>query len=643
MIVNKTENVVLTVRSDILAKIVLLDEITANQIAAGEVVERPVSVVKELIENSLDAGANKITVELIQGGIDSIKVVDNGFGMSEEDAALCFQRHATSKIRLAEDLSNILTLGFRGEALPSIASVARVRLITRNKENLAGCVINVEAGKVTEKSSIGCPIGTTVEVKDLFFNTPARRKFIKSVNAETSQVSELMSRIALARPDVRLELRSGNKVLFLSPGTGLLKDTAGVVLGVDNAKSMLEVDYQGELLTITGLISKPVLTRASRQYQSFFINKRYIKSNLLSSGLQQAYQTLVPSGRFPIAILHITIDPTQVDVNVHPTKMEVRFAREQEVQQELLEALTKPLNRPAAITGIWEILPSKQATAVTQDDAFQVQPPKEQTLHPAGLKNSLPAPTKQIHSKGSLDLPLTIGEKKPADQIINSEVERPQTPVKNQPPENTLNLFLEHNQKYETDNLFQSLVPAGQVPPTYVLAYGANGLFIIDQHAAHERVLYEKYLRLLDEDSQSQILLHPITIEISHHEAQILIKNIVEFNEIGYILEHFGGDTFLLRGVPSHAQNEPEKIFLDLIARLQDNPIGKLEKSIVIDHLAAALACRDAVKAGKHMGYSETKALLEGLGQCNKPYTCPHGRPTLIQISHEEMKKRFKR
>lgn len=640
-----------------MANIVVLDEITANQIAAGEVVERPVSVVKELIENSLDAGASRITVELIQGGLTSIKVVDNGFGMSPEDADLCFLRHATSKIKIANDLNNILTLGFRGEALPSIASVARVTLTTRNNENLAGTVINIEAGRVIERSSTGCPIGTTIEVRDIFFNTPARRKFVKSPNAETSQVSDLISRIALARPDVRFELRSGNKVLFLSPGNGSQRDVAGVVFGLDNVRSMLEVKHQGELLRVNGLISKPVLTRASRQYQNIFINGRYIRSNLISSVLQQAYHTLIPVGRFPIAVLNFAIEPTQIDVNVHPTKMEIRFAKEQEIQQELLEALERTLNRPAAIPGIWEGVASRQEISKLENQNDEQTGErkfyKENEVSKDLVSNNINSTKVSNYDlrKDQLKLYLTEEQRTSIKSITQAEssiAAETNTSLVNKvmqskPVNNMPDQFREYNKTYDTESVFLSLVPVGQVPPTYVLAYGEKGLFIIDQHAAHERVLYEKYLKQLDENIQSQILLQPITLDIPHHEANVLIRNIVEFNKIGYILEHFGGDTFLLRGVPTNTDEAAAEVFLDILARLQENPTQQFERGLIIDHMAAAMACRDAVKAGKHIGHLETKALLEDLGHCKSPYTCPHGRPTLIQISHEEMKKRFKR
>lgn len=602
----------------LLSRIQLLDEATANQIAAGEVVERPVSVVKELVENSLDAGAGRITVELYQGGLSGIKVIDNGCGMSSEDARMCFQRHATSKIRRAEDLNRVLTLGFRGEALPSIASVARVTLVTRTQEDLAGTEIRIEGGQVKCISPAGCPVGTSIEVQELFYNTPARRKYLKTPTNETAQISELLSKLALARPDVRIELRSGGRVLFCSPGNGSLQDTAASVFGSDNVRSMIEINHRGQLLTIQGLISKPVLTRASRQYQNVYINQRYIRSMFISSLLQQAYQTQIPTGRFPLAVLHISLDPEQVDVNVHPTKMEVRLAREREVAEELLEALSSHLHIPAAITGLWEMMPGrKERTAYQETSGLPEEPVKE---------------TPKTSAENQLTLSLS-------DKLIHKE----ETPFHEDSPVAD-GSFLEGNRSYEIrKESFPFLLPVGQVFPTYVLAQGEGGLYIIDQHAAHERILYEKYQQQLTRGVESQMLLEPATLEIPHHEALMIIKNIIDFSEMGFILEHFGGDTFILRGVPPAGLEKPAELFLDLLARLQDGPSNKLDRGLVIDRLAAAMACRDAVKSGVHLAHQEIRALLDGLSHCQRPYTCPHGRPTLIQISPEELNKRFKR
>lgn len=628
-----------------MASIILLDEFTANKIAAGEVVERPVSVVKELVENGLDAGATRIIVELIQGGLTSIKVVDNGAGMSGEDAELCFQRHATSKIKAAEDLSSILTLGFRGEALPSIAAVARVTLTTRTANDLAGTTVQIEGGLIQSVTPTGCPIGTTIEVKELFYNTPARRKFLKSANAEISQVSDLLTRLAMARPDVRFVLFSGKKQLFASPGNGSLKDAVAVIYGSDNVRSMLEVNYQGKLVRLTGLISKPVLTRASRHYQNFFLNGRYIRSGFLSSIIQRAFDTLIPPGRFPIAILRLAIDPNQVDVNVHPTKMEVRLAREKEIEEELLAALSLSLNTPEAITGLWEMMPGRnsptetEAAAAAKEEAVTT---KEPVVYSQVTNQERPIITEapkydqrqlQFNTHSKISAPL-------AEQSI---LPREQKDFK---PEPQMKTRLEENKtpyQAEVTADFPDLTPLGQIPPTYLLAHGIGGLYIIDQHAAHERVLYEKYLYSLSSKAEAQMLLEPLTLELPHHEAQLIVQHIVELNEIGFILELFGGDTFLLRGVPTNAIAEPKEVFLDLLARLQGGGTRNMDKNKVIDQLAAAMACRDAVKAGQSFNALETKALLAGLTQCQKPYTCPHGRPTLIQISQEELKKRFKR
>lgn len=605
----------------------ILDEITANQIAAGEVVERPASVVKELVENSLDAGASSIIVELTQGGLTAIKVVDNGQGMTPEDALICFQRHATSKIKEAADLNRILTLGFRGEALPSIVSVARVTLTTRHIQDLGGIRIIVEAGQVRENVAIGCPVGTTVEVRELFFNTPARRKYLKSPIVESGLVSELISKLILARPDVKFELRSNGKTVLQSPGCNRLKEAAASVLGSDNVKSMLEVNHQGSLLNIKGLISKPALTRSSRNYQSIFINGRYIKSGLISAAIHEAYQSQVPSGRFPLAVLSIDIDPGMVDVNVHPTKIEVRLAQEKEVYQELLAALSKTLSFSTAIPGLWEVLKTRHGKE-DFEDAKPSDIPEERS-------EKLSKPVRQdTHRQLGMAL---------ARQPVNSfDMEKNEDIVKRESAIINDTIAAEKIISYTAEADFPILTPVGQVAPTYVLAQGQGGLYIIDQHAAHERILYEKYLEQLEQGTGSQILLEPLTTQLSHYKARVVTKYILEFNKLGFILEHFGGDTFILRGAPLVAGSAPLELFLDLLDRLSENN-GTNDSNSIIKELAASLACRDAVKSGQAMAQGEIQALIEGLSCCCIPYTCPHGRPTMINISQEELKRRFKR
>ena len=637
-----------------MSKIQVLDEATANQIAAGEVVERPVSVAKELVENSLDAGASRITVELIQGGLSGIKVIDNGSGMSPEDAKLCFQRHATSKIKTAGDLTRILTLGFRGEALPSIASVAKVTLVTRTRDDLAGTEVRMEGGQLLSVSPAGCPVGTTIDVQELFYNTPARRKHLKSPNAEAGQISDLFAKLALARPDVRMELRSSGRVIFCSPGNGSLRDAAASVFGPDNVRSMIELNHQGRLLSIRGFISKPVLTRASRQYQNFYINQRYIRSAFISSLLLQAYQTLIPAGRFPLALLHIALDPEQVDVNVHPTKMEVRLAREKELAEELLEIFSGHLHVPAAVTGLWEMMPGRKGKppADKSPDYKEPEPYKENpssVLKNKTLVQEKPAETPFINSrKGAMQTQLPLPGKTVSREEFwpkpNQQGEFPVKPTVPEPaPIKKEPLLLETTPSYSANAVFASLRPVGQVFPTYVLAQGEGGLYIIDQHAAHERVYYEKYKEQLTRGVQSQMLLEPIPLDIPYHHLQRLIANVVALSDMGFVVEHFGGDTFLLRGAPPGTTEKPAELLMDLLDRLQDSPAEQLDNGMIIDRLAAAMACRDAVKAGTRLGPKEIQSLLEGLSRCHSPYTCPHGRPTLIQITQEELNKRFKR
>nr|WP_315990301.1 DNA mismatch repair endonuclease MutL [Desulforamulus aquiferis] len=363
----------------------------------------------------------------------------------------------------------------------------------------------------------------------------------------------------------------------------------------------------------------------------FFINKRYVKSGLVASVLQQVYQTQIPSGRFPIAVLHIDLDPTQVDVNVHPTKMEVRLAREKELAEELQRALSEPLSLPTAIPGLWEVLPSRTNPFKADQEAKSLQSSNGERMGP--VKNEGEA----MNFVKQMSLPSL---KPPIDNMTPRTYE--QKPLFETRKSSNSSGMYESVGSYEAAEVFPSLLPVGQFLPTYVLAQGTGGLYIIDQHAAHERVLYEKYQRQLA-TVESQILLEPITLNLPNHEVQLVIENILSFSELGFILEHFGGDTFLLRGIPSAAAINPGEIFLDLLSRLQEYSVQRLEPTMILNRLAAALACRDAIKAGQHMGNEEIRALLMGLAECQQPYTCPHGRPTLVNISHEEMNKRFKR
>lgn len=595
-----------------MTKIIILDEFTKNQIAAGEVVERPLSVVKELAENSLDAGARRITVELVDGGLSSISVTDDGYGMGEEDLALAFERHATSKIKCASDLSRILTLGFRGEAIPSIAAVSRMDFTSRTADGLNGTMVKAVEGAIVSIASAGCPPGSTVVVRDLFFNTPVRRKSMKSPSIEGSLCGEVISHMALARPDVSFELRNKNRRTFYSPGTGELIDAIISVYGVGQAREMIPVDSAAGSITLKGYIGKPSLSRSSKSHIKIIINGRYVHCPAVAGAVEEAYRTLLPHGRKPVAVLSLAVPPELIDVNVHPSKLEVRLLEEKDIVRQVSRTLREALLAKA-------VIPAKlfnQGKRPSGMDVYQdLFPPASGTLQKEKVDSGAAAGIKGIAE--ACDYPSIpgydgkmAGEK--AADYLNDEKAMPE------------------------------IKAVGQIGLTYILAEGKEGLYIIDQHAAHERILYEGYLAD-DGGKPSQGLLLPVTLELDHREAAILTERIFWFNRAGFILEYFGGNTFLIRGAPpGFAPGQEKEFFNDMLEYLRERGAGASYDEF-FSRLASSLACKSAVKAGERLAQSSMDALIDRLAGAENPYTCPHGRPTIIHLSFTELEKKFKR
>jgi DNA mismatch repair protein MutL len=580
------------------ANIFLLDEFTVSQIAAGEVVERPVSVVKELVENSLDAGANRIIVNLWEGGTAGIEVCDNGSGMDEKDAVLAFQRHATSKIKSSTDLGRVITMGFRGEALPSIAAVSRVTLKTRPPEFVGGTQVEVQGGEIKEVRPAGCPAGTAVTVHDLFYNTPARRKQLKSAATESGLISDLVARFALTRPAVSFELTLQGRKAFYTPGSGELIDAAVTVFGADMVREMLPFEGSEGTLKVEGYVSKPSLSRSSRRYQTIIINGRYVRCPAISKTIEDIYRPFLSAGRWPVTVLALTIDPFFLDVNIHPAKLEVKLQEEEKVTGLINRVLHEVLHNRSVIPVIRPGRPVKEEADIRQ-------PALNLTAASSQLEKEELLVYGQVDSKNC----------SVADAGIEAEINR------NQPK-------------------LPELTPLAQLFPTYILAEGEEGLYIIDQHAAHERVLFEQYNTSAKKDNGgSQILLYPVTLELGYREVQLLNKYIFQLTEAGFVLEHFGGNTFLLRGIPSYLPSGQERqLFLDLIESLEGQ-----EQAAFPQRLAAAMACRHAVKAGEKLGMPKMKALLEQLAETENPYICPHGRPTITHITFHDLSTKFKR
>lgn len=594
-----------------MARIFVLDKYTADQIAAGEVVERPSSVVKELVENSIDAGAQRIAIDIENGGISMITVSDDGCGIEEEDLELAFQRHATSKISSTDDLTAIHTLGFRGEALPSIAAVSKLTVITRTHDTMSGTQAQIEGGKLVAMVPAGAPPGTTVIVQDLFYNTPARRKTMKSQATEGSLCGELVSRLALARPDIRYEMRVKGRGVFYSTGSGNLIDAATSVYGSNTVKEMVPLNFTEDGMAINGMVGKPSISRSTRSHITLIINGRYVRCKPITAAVEAAYQTLLPQGRKPVVVLSLSIPPELLDVNIHPAKLEVRLLEEEAMVVLVKQSLHEALRTKA-------LIPSAAAATHKKYQSGLVNPQFDTPVRQERLIELV-----QEQPSSPIRLESNLSNDKQADGSLNSAKEE---------------LTGYDNQVIP----FPDLHPLAQLPPLYILAAGEEGLYIIDQHAAHERVLYEDFLAGQSQ-TKSQCLLGPITLELDYREAALLTDRILWFTEAGFIIEHFGGNTFLLRGVPSRfPPGQENTLFLDLLDYFKEKGTSSSRVEF-LDRLAASIACKNAIKSGEKLTLPAMVALLKSLSGKANPFTCPHGRPTIIKISYRDLATRFKR
>lgn len=589
-------------------RIHLLEEHTVNRIAAGEVVERPASVVKELVENSIDAGARTVLVELEQGGKRLIRVVDDGEGMSPADAVLSIQRHATSKIRDADDLQSIITLGFRGEALPSIAAVSRFELLTKRADLDTGMRLVVENGQVVEAEECAARDGTTVTVRDLFYNTPARLKFLKSTATELSHITELITRFALAFPEISFRLVHNGQEIFASQGSSDPRHALLAVFGRDVARELRTIDYTEGYLHITGYISPPHLTRPTRAMQSFFVNRRLVRHRVLSRALDDAYRTLTPEGRHPIAAIFLSVPPHSVDVNVHPTKAEVKFAHEGEVYHAVLNAVRQALLQQGMIPSV---LPGLQS-------GLDIPAPTERPKPAQSVwQPSLPPPQEVLHAELLRRAGINPAQASPADV---SPKARPYA------------------------EMLEGFQVLGQVNRTYIIASSLRGLVIIDQHVAHERVLYEKLTVLRQKQPiPVQHLLTPLVFHVDRRTVTLLSEHQQELQAMGFVIEPFGSDSVVLRGVPAWlGQRNVEGIARDLLDEISELGIQR-RLPLTDETLVATAACKMAVKAGDALSHAEMTHLLQELAETENPYLCPHGRPVVLVLSNEELDKRFKR
>ena len=645
-------------------KIIQLSPHIANLIAAGEVVERPASVVKELLENAVDAGASKVTVEIRDGGMTFLRVTDNGCGMAPEDAKTAFLRHATSKLRTAEDLAAIGTMGFRGEALAAIASVSRIQLLTKTAGALCGTSLHLEAGQITEEAEAGCPDGTTIIIRDLFYNTPARMKFMKSDTVEGSRITAAIQLQALAHPEVAFQfLRDGKQVLS-TPGTGGLQAAVYCVYGRECAQ-MAEVQSRWENYSLTGYVSKPTDARPSRSLQTFFVNNRPVKSKLLTAALEEAYRNQLMVGKFPACVLHLTLPAGAVDVNVHPAKTEVKFLSEKAVfdcvHYGVLGALNKQVDRPQvqfkeppkqeakssapAVSAYKPAAPAEKATfSPKKEPFFRTMTPEEYKTFSAALSDA-PQPKKEAAAAAAAKV------ERPSNMPLREFVMLPQMqadtpkPTPTPIPDPLPIPETPKQEEMEQTALTMPEVPdwrmVGELYNTYILIEQGEDAFLIDKHAAHERILFEK-LKANQEAISSQALLSPLPVRLSPSAVGELLSNTDMLEELGFELEEFGENTVLLRQIPMDLSPEDAAEAVEALA--SDLLNGRREqKDTVRDELLHTVACKAAIKAGWRNDEAELLAVAKAVMSREDLKYCPHGRPICVSLSKKQLEKQFKR
>jgi len=651
-----------------MAEIKVLDQQTINQIAAGEVIERPASVVKELAENAVDAGASAVTVEIKDGGISFIRVTDNGCGIPKGQVPVAFLRHSTSKIRSALDLMTVSSLGFRGEALSSIAAVGQVELVTRVTGALTGTRYVIWGGEEKSIEEIGAPEGTTFLVRNLFYNTPARKKFLKTAQTEAGYVSVLLERMALSRPDISFRLIVNNQTKLHSAGNHKVKDLLYQLYGREITSNLLPVTAEGELLKISGFIGKPILSRGNRNYQHYFINGRYVRSSIVSKAIEDAYQGKLMQHKYPFTVLYLTIDPNLIDVNVHPTKMELRFSDNEQVYKEVFAAVQTGFSGKELIPQVTvgkdepakDVLPKKETLTEQkkQDTAQSVNRPKIASITPAQIQKTVRAPEPfeynrraqmMVRETGGYETETVVAPKQSKDNIRVNVA--PKTTYESHKP--TVNEPIQEAKKTEQLNLFEEKILTqtarmkfrfiGQLFDTYWLIQFGNEFLIMDQHAAHEKILFERMMKKLKSRQEifSQSMNPPAIITLSAVEEDILNRHMTEFKHAGYEIEPFGGKEYALYGVPADLPKiNGEEFFRELIDRLGES--GVSDSTLILETIAS-MSCKAAVKGNHMMSLPEAEKLVDELMTLENPYSCPHGRPTIIRISKAELEKKFNR
>lgn len=638
-----------------MGKIIILDELTSNQIAAGEVVERPSSVAKEMIENSLDAGATSVSVEVENGGISLLRITDNGSGIEKDDMAISFERHATSKIRSANDLKSISSFGFRGEALASIASVAEVEMVSRHIDSSVGNRLLIRGGRVLEENEIGCNQGTIMTVRDLFYNTPARYKFLKKDYTEAGYVEDIVAKMALIHSDVAFKYVNSKKVIIQTSGDGNIVNAVYSVFGKEIAKNVIPFEMDFENIKLKGVAGKADTARSNRSNQIFFVNGRYIKNKTMSSAIENAYQTIAPAGKFPFVVVDVEVNAELVDVNVHPTKTEVRFSDESLIYRAVYNAVRSTVLKQDLIPNDEE---ENETPKKSMTDLFS-EYKKVGTYGKRPTNNLVQMPSysyKPVLKNTSIKLyenstHYSVSDNKDYgnknnDGLINEESEIDYFSEKKaednlQIRERNMTLFSEEN--VEKNEFVPGYRIIGSVFSTYILIQQDDDFYIIDQHAAHERVMYEKLVKKIRSgENVKQILMIPEIIELKNNEIDIVNSNRELFDKAGFEMEEFGGNSFKISAVPNEISGIAIKeLFYDLVDSLQKE--SGVKENDKIEYFVFTMACKSAVKANMNLDQKEIESLISQMMALENPFTCPHGRPTAIKITKSEMEKKFKR
>lgn len=670
-------------------QIELLDQITIDKIAAGEVIERPASVVKELVENAIDAGATAIVVEIEEGGIALMRITDNGCGIPHDQVRKAFLRHSTSKIRTADDLMSVSSLGFRGEALSSISAVAQVELITKTKDSVFGTRYVIEGGREKSLEETGAPNGTTFLVRQLFYNTPARRKFLRTAMTEASHVSDLLTRLALSHPEISFQFINNRQSKLHTSGNGKLKDVIYHIYGRDITNNLLPLSFEKNGIKLEGFLGKPLISRGNRNFENYFVNGRYIKSNLISKGIEDAYKDYTMQHKYPFVAFHVWLDQNLIDINVHPTKMELRFSNQQEIYNLLYEAIRFGLTERELIPEVSvpepvipqaiskqpveraEKVPEKAvqkqrqtspAYAVREERRpYEAKPIGNESRDLDYFMKKMKERVTSYHNQNSHAEVMDKKEISPkatqnerVKQAVEYRISAEKTERTPQKEEQTLFLKDLKKEKVEQLNLFEEKIVKkeirqeytiiGQVFETYWLIQYKDSLYIIDQHAAHERVLYERTLNgMKNREYTSQYLSPPIILSLSMQEIDVLETYKDKFTAIGFEIEPFGGDEYAVRAIPDNLFGIAKKeLLMEMIDSLSDGLAANVAANIV-DEKIASMSCKAAVKGNAKLSRQEVDNLINELLSLENPYHCPHGRPTIIAMTKRELEKKFKR